>query len=50
MQNVVFWLIIYNSLKQFGFCSQVNLRTRLRKEAQAFSPCPKKEGGAGAFE
>lgn len=31
MQNIVFWLIIYNSLKQFDFCSQVNSETDWEK-------------------
>lgn len=32
MQNIIFQLIIYNSLKEFDFHSQVNLITRLRKK------------------
>ena len=31
MQNIIFQLI-YDSLKEFDFHSQVNLRTRLRKK------------------
>lgn len=44
-----FWLIIYNSLKEFDFRSQVNSRTRLRKK-QALPPHSKKEDMSGAFE
>lgn len=34
MQNIIFQLTIYNSLKEFDFHSQVNLRTRLRKKKE----------------
>lgn len=37
LQNLIFWLIIYNSLKQFDFCSQVNLRARLRNKTSLVS-------------
>ena len=54
MQNIIFQLIIYNSLKEFDFHSQVNLRTRLRKKKrkreQALSPCSKKENMSVTFE
>lgn len=50
LQNIIFWLIIYNSFKQFGFCSQVNLRTRLRGEKKIILPVLKKEDISGALE
>ena len=37
MQNIIFQLIIYNSLKEFDFHSQVNLRARLRKKKKKTS-------------
>ena len=39
IQNIIFQLIIYDSLKEFDFHSQVNLRTRLRGKKKALSPC-----------
>lgn len=54
MQNIIFQLIIFNSLKEFDFHSQVNLITRLRKKRkkkkQALSPCSKKENMSVIFE
>lgn len=53
MQNIIFQLIIYNSLKEFDFHSQVNLITRLRKKEkkkQALSPCSKKVNMSVIFE
>ena len=53
MQNIIFQLIIYNSLKEFDFHSQVNLRARLRKKKekkQALSPYSKKENMSVTFE
>ena len=53
MQNIIFQLIIYDSLKEFDFHSQVNLRTRLRKKKKkSFVSLPdlKKKKQSVSFE
>ena len=43
IQNIIFQLIIYDSLKEFDFHSQVNLRTRLRGKKKLCLPALKKK-------
>lgn len=48
MQSIVFWLIIYDSLKQADLGNQVNIRTRLRKNKLHLTVL--KDNIFGAFE